>query len=242
MNRTLIPACAAAAILGATGGYSFGLRDSARQHTDIAGLREEVAHPQRACDRATAQSVPTEHRDEPVADTPRAPEASAFEQPTTPPAPKERASVAPLNPEQEKTRLRQQYGALLRDMALNEAQTNAMLDVLSNQARRMEQGERVDPERNRRELEAAIGSGKAAEFERLRRTVLARSEVRVVRNRLEDVGQPLSEEQLQKLLAGSREFHFPERRAGETWRRSARAFEARRGSCGNRSTTTRPGS
>lgn len=218
MNRTLLSACAATAILGAVGGYAFGVRNNARQLTDIAELREEVALLQHADDRPTDHTVLTEEREAPVADTRRASAASALEQPTTTVlAAKKRPSVAPLNPEQKKTRLRQQYGALFRDMALNEAQASALLEVLSNQARRMEQGEHADPERDRRELEATIGPDKAAEFARLRTTVLARSEVRVVRDRLEDVGLPLSDEQLQKLLADSRarEFRFPERRKGE---------------------------
>jgi hypothetical protein len=183
---------------------------------DIAELREEIAHLKRA-DDPTDHTGPTEQRAEPVADTRRAPGASALEQSTTAPAMKDRPSVASLNPEQKKTRLRQQYGALFRDMALNEVQASALLEVLSNQARRMEQGERADRERDRQEIEATIGSDKAAEFARLRTTVLARSELRVVRDRLEDVGLPLSDEQLEKLLADARdhEFHFPERRQGE---------------------------
>lgn len=225
MNRTLLSACAATAILGAAGGYAFGVRNNARQLMDIADLREEIAHLQRPDDRPMDHTVTTEQHEEPVADTRRAPAASALEQPTTAPAAKERPSVAPLNPEQKKIRLRQQYGAFFLDMALNEAQASALLEVLSNQARRSEQGERADPERDRRELEAVIGPDKTAEFARLRRTVLARSEVRVIRDRLEDVGLPLSDEQLQKLLADSREreFRFPERRTGE----NVAAFSAR---------------
>ncbi|MET0387586.1 MAG: hypothetical protein ABW321_16575 [Polyangiales bacterium] len=146
--------------------------------------------------------------------------------PTTPGS---RAPAVTLTPEQQKTRLRQHYGTLFRDLALSDAEANALLDALTQQAQRVGRASAMAPRapdapenaasraQEREALEAAVGPQKAAQFEQLRGTLLARSEMRVIRDRLEEVGQPLSDGQLQKLLADSRGqvFELPVRSPGE---------------------------
>jgi hypothetical protein len=116
-----------------------------------------------------------------------------------------------LSAEQRKSMSRSKYGALFRELALSEQQIDALLPVLAAQdqaegQRRMHNGpgadaQTPDPERNRAEIAAVVGADKAAQFETLKKSLPARSQLAMLRMNLDQSGEPMTEEQRQKLLA-----------------------------------------
>lgn len=120
---------------------------------------------------------------------------------------------AQLSPQQRKTMARHQYGALLQELALPPGQAERLLELLGEQqtqrrpvgVRRDRAGAAQDSEdaarREQAEIAAVIGEEKAAAFEQLRETLPLRSELRKVRDQLEDVGDPMTPEQHRALLA-----------------------------------------
>jgi hypothetical protein len=165
--------------------------------------------------------------------------AQARAAPLTEPTARTNAALAPpgaraleLSAEHRRTMLRQRNGQLFRQLGLSDAQIEALLDVLAKQEERARaakpgaflgaMGPSSDPNelaRNRAEIEAVVGSDKAAKLETWQKLFTARHELRRVRDQLEDVGEPLSEEQQNRLneLVQLRPRSFaPERKEGDT--------------------------
>ena len=222
-------------LLGAAFGYLLGQRGSERgaKHDDSETqallaqidsleaerqqLRDELRHP---------EYMPTRERT--AADSSSAPSGTSSPRLRAPSAAPWRAHDLPI--EQRKIMVRQRNGALFRELGLNEAQIEALLDVLGQQdARSPNMATRVsgpavgrfgpagealsaeEQQRNRDEIAAVIGQDKATQFENLKKTLPARNELMWMRNELEQAGEPVSEEQQRQLLAiiGKRETQGP---------------------------------
>jgi len=111
-----------------------------------------------------------------------------------------------LRLEHKKTMARQAYGQLFRELALSDEEVEALVAVLSTQ----EQSSMLAPrspltseqqEREQREIAAVLGPERAAQFERLKKTIPARTELSLARSQLERFGEPLSDEQHGTLFA-----------------------------------------
>lgn len=119
-----------------------------------------------------------------------------------------------LTHEQRMLAVRQRNGQLFREAGLSPEQIQALVPVLATQEERImsaaqsahglvgrgAEGNAVDPQ-NHDELVRAIGEEKAAQFEGLRKTLGSRMELQRLRDELEQAGEPISEEQRQRLLA-----------------------------------------
>jgi hypothetical protein len=114
-----------------------------------------------------------------------------------------------LPSEHKKTMTRQRYGQLFRELALSDQEADALLTVLSAREKLGPTGMAFKPEtaeeqaqqrQEKAEIGRLLGPERAAEFERLRNTLPARSELSLARGQLERVGEPMTEEQQQKLL------------------------------------------
>lgn len=123
-----------------------------------------------------------------------------------------------LTPEHRRTMARRQYGMLLNELDLTEIQTVALLDLLAEQSKGTEpvpgQPNVLDVpqqelERNRREIADAIGEEKATRFYSLKKTLPARRKFALLRNKLEQAGEPLTEQQNQALIAIARDLEPP---------------------------------
>jgi hypothetical protein len=147
--------------------------------------------------------------------------------------------IAQLSSEQRKTMVRHQYGELLRELALSPVQAERLMHALSEQearnplmARGMLSGATGDDEaaldRQRAEITAAIGEEKAAAFEELREMLPVRSEVRRVRDQLEEAGEPVTSEQYRALMSAMKGTVSPQRppssAASESWEETAEAY------------------
>jgi hypothetical protein len=102
---------------------------------------------------------------------------------------------------------RRRYRSLFRELALSDAEVEAILPVLVKQDLRANKplpkeptGHPPDPQRDQDELATLLGAEKAASFTALRKLEPARSAVSMLRLRLEDSGDPLSPEQQKALL------------------------------------------
>jgi hypothetical protein len=93
-----------------------------------------------------------------------------------------------LTPEQRRALARQRYGGLIRELALAPDGTARLLEALSQ------------PDVTHEAIVAAIGDRDAARFEALKASLPARQELRRLRDQLEDIGEPLSEEQYRALI------------------------------------------
>lgn len=100
--------------------------------------------------------------------------------------------------------VRQRFGQLLKQLSLPESKAEALLDVIAAQEERAQTGAGVlanfrtnaeERERDSREIEALVGPEVAAKIARWQDLAMSRSSLRKVRDELEDLGEPLSEEQ-----------------------------------------------
>jgi hypothetical protein len=112
--------------------------------------------------------------------------------------------------EQRSLMARQRYGALFRELALSEAQIDALVPVLAAQDQsawgrapsgRIAESTPADPARNRAEIAAILGPQKSAQFETLKKSLPARSQLAIARMQLEQVGEPMNDAQRDKLFA-----------------------------------------
>jgi len=132
------------------------------------------------------------------------------------------ANMPAISVEQHKLMALRGYGELLRELELSPQQRDALLDAIVAHQQRTESAFRGLPggpmgtlpngdavrakmqelgERHKSEIASAIGARKAGEFEALQKTLPMRMELRQVRDHLEAVGTPVSDEQRAKLLA-----------------------------------------
>jgi hypothetical protein len=96
------------------------------------------------------------------------------------------------------------YGALFRELGLSPEDTARARAVLSDQEERAVGSSDEEAAARRREQDAltsAIGREKAERFSQLKASLPARSELRRVRDRLEEAGEPMSGEQQRALVA-----------------------------------------
>jgi hypothetical protein len=217
MNTKLVWA-SSAALLTAASGYLIGARANAPDSAAENELRAEISRLQQALDRRAVSAGRVDKlaaASLPVAIQARQESAGGLSEPLARgEAPR---AAAGLSSEQQKTRLRQEYGVIFHDLSLSEAQTSALLDALSSENR---------AEQKRKDVEAAIGHDKAIEFERERKTLFARVQIRHMRNQLEEVGEPLTDEQQQKLgrLSEQLQLQLPTLNEGDSMRDFAARF------------------
>lgn len=131
------------------------------------------------------------------------------------------ARIAPnwldrLSPEHRHTMARQRYGSLFRELALSDAQVDALLPLLAEEPQKPgafgeDFGRDDTPEGRAREqkIAAVLGTEKAAEFAELRHGMPARSEIQRVRALLDSSGEPVDDEQQRRLLARLKEVELP---------------------------------
>lgn len=125
---------------------------------------------------------------------------------------------------------RRRYRNLCRELALSDAEVEAILpvlvqqDLLANKPFANEPtGTAPESQRDQSALATLLGAEKAARFTALRKLEPARSAVRMLRLRLEDSGDPLSPEQQKALLgivASQGVDPAPQRVAGDDSQRS----------------------
>jgi hypothetical protein len=122
--------------------------------------------------------------------------------------------------DQQRLMLRHQYRRVFRDLNLSESEMNAALDVLAQQAERNRKqlstsgAPTNDAQNDQAELAAVLGREKAERFMTEKKLIPVRSEVSVLRMRLEEAGETLSAEQQQALVEvlGKKERTPPPRR------------------------------
>jgi hypothetical protein len=130
--------------------------------------------------------------------------------------------------------LRHQYRRVFRDLALSDTEMDAALDVLSQQAGRtrkqlsMNGSPASDPQADQAELAAVLGAEKAERFMAEKKLMPARSEVSLLRMRLEEAGEPLSPEQMQAMvesLGKMERAQLPRRVEGDDPQQSQERFQ-----------------
>jgi hypothetical protein len=124
---------------------------------------------------------------------------------------------------------RRRYRSLFRELALSDAEVESILPVLvaqdlrANKPLPKELASQEEPQRNQSELAAVLGAEKAQRFTALRLLQPARSQVSMLRQRLEDSGDPLTADQQQaliKILANKTAEPTPQRSGGDDPRQS----------------------
>ena len=153
----------------------------------------------------------------------------------------------PMPQEQREYLTRRRYGALFRELALSEDDIHALVPLLSEQDQRASKPipkSRVaadgsilpDPDEPRlrasaeAEIAALIGPERAAKLMESRKTLAGRAQMRGVRMRLEDSEEPVSDQQLQQLMAAAKDgkvyASFPRHVEGESAEESTKRFDA----------------
>jgi hypothetical protein len=124
---------------------------------------------------------------------------------------------------------RRRYRSLFRELALSDAEVESILPVLvaqdlrANKPLPKELAMQEEPQRTQSELAAVLGAEKAQRFTALRLLQPARSQVNMLRQRLEDSGDPLTADQQQaltKILANKTAEPTPQRSGGDDPRQS----------------------
>lgn len=113
-----------------------------------------------------------------------------------------------LTPEVRALMIRQQYRQVFRELALSDPQVDALVPVLVEQSARRgpwatsaNSANPQTPERDLAEVSAVLGPDKGAQFEQARKTMPARSQLNLIRRQLDEAGEPLRDDQSERLLA-----------------------------------------
>lgn len=122
-----------------------------------------------------------------------------------------------LSLEQREILSRGRFGWMFRELELPAEQAETLLRVLATQEERAADASRTtasaaersrlvaaQKELDQAEIQAVLGTDKAAKLERLKEAQSARAELRRVRDDLEDMGEPLSETQYAALASAAR--------------------------------------
>lgn len=120
-----------------------------------------------------------------------------------------------LSAEQRSNAIVHRNGELFRELALTQGEIDALTPVLAAQEQRQREQARAsgrmrfgmaalspeDEQRNRDEVAAVLGPEKAARLQTLQKSQPLRSEVRMLRDSLEQAGIPITEQQQRELMA-----------------------------------------
>ena len=192
-------------LLGGTSLYLYLQLRAAREHARHAPAGEPALRGEIARLEHVRNGLQTDLRSArvPAPSAPAPPPTAAATQPSF-------ARGPDLTREQQQLFLRRQYRRDFRELGLSEREITAALDVLQRQAERARKpyakaaadspASSSDPQRDQAELAAVLGPQKAEQRMARKKLMPVRTDVNMLRMRLDDSGEPLSAEQQAALL------------------------------------------